>query len=186
MNSVSLDLRNPQCLGLVNSLLDKGFLVRLEVTGQSMRPFLQGGERVTLAPAHPARLRLGDLVVHLDPFDAPVLHRIVYRKTIAGRRVFCVQGDGLGYQDEPFAEDRIMGKAVAIEWPGRPRKINLESPCWQVRNFIIACLSRLRQPRRAGLPLPGRRAGFLAAYSFFCRAGQKRKLQMVKKLYSYL
>ena len=155
------DLRNPRYLGLVRSLLARGIMVRIEVTGLSMRPFLRGGERVTIAPSSPAQVRSGDLVFFLDGHDLPVLHRIVSRKNAAAGPVFVARGDGVAQRDEPFAPDRILGKAIRVEWPGRPGSIDLQSPAWRVINTLLVLIYRLR-PLMSAFPLPKQQDGLLA------------------------
>lgn len=138
------DLRMPGNLHLVCSLLAEGYQVRLEVSGQSMRPFLQSGAKVILALAVPSRLRPGDLVLFLDRFNLPVLHRLLRKQPVGNGYLFHVRGDSATCWDEPFNQDRIIGKAVGVERQGHSKGIDLESPLWKARLRLRAWTENLR------------------------------------------
>ena len=143
--SVSLaNLKGSPYLGLIRMLLASGVDVRLTVTGRSMRPFLRGGERVTLRMHPPERLLTGDLIFFLDRHDAPVLHRLIARKTGTAGIAFITKGDGLAHRDEPIAGNQIWGKVVRIERAEGRKTIDLLSPRWISTNFFLACRGRFR------------------------------------------
>lgn len=138
------DLKKPQYLALIQMLLDNENEVRFTVTGQSMRPFLRGLERVTIRKEPPGKHHTGDLIFFLNKQGTPILHRIIQKKSVRSCFTFITKGDGLSYMDEPFTEDRILGKAIRIDRRNEPVTIDLLSLRWIATNYLIAGKSLIR------------------------------------------
>lgn len=116
------------------SSLAEGKDVRLRVDGTSMSPFLKPGDQVVLRKATLQQLKKGDLVVVRRPHDL-VTHRLVAQS--AGQ--WSTKGDNSRYPDPPAAEDRVLGKVIAIEKTNQT--IDLQTARWQFLNRWLASLS---------------------------------------------
>jgi signal peptidase len=103
---------------LVRLALQKTGRFRFRVRGVSMRPFLDDGDVVSIAPVHPERIRVGDVLCFERPSDRLVLHRVVERH--AARLV--TRGDALAWV-EPVASEHVLGKLTAVERRGRLERI---------------------------------------------------------------
>jgi signal peptidase I len=115
------------------------------VTGQSMAPFLRGNEILTLKKEPLHALRKGDLIFFKNSQGAPLLHRIVQKRTSSNEKIaFRTKGDALIAFDEPVQYHKILGKVCRIEKtnsiPGS-KCINMESRKWRMINAIIAWMS---------------------------------------------
>ncbi len=83
------------------------------IVSGSMRPAVNPGEAVLVAPCAPAELRPGDLVVVKRP-GGPVCHRFLRRR--AGK--LFTQGDNAWSADAPVPENALIGKVGSILAPG--------------------------------------------------------------------
>lgn len=125
--------------GLATELLCQGLCVRFTVTGTSMRPLLEDGEVVTLAPVNPHELKIGDLALVRRPSQSLTLHRLV-RRTEAGLLVF--KGDAINKYDEPVGTDHVIGRVIEIE--KKDRRIRLYGPVRSLINRVSAKQSIVR------------------------------------------
>ncbi len=130
-------------LPLLTELFARGADVRIRVTGASMRPFLCGGEILTLRRPEGGGLRRGDLVLFVDRDGRPVLHRIVHRRASSAGAVLRTLGDGLIGLDEALPEQRVLARVCAIERPGR-RVRSLDTPGARGSGFLRAQRSLFR------------------------------------------
>ena len=129
----NMELARPEVSGLFESVLAGGYSVRVQVTGCSMRPFLQGGEVLIIEPVGNRRLRVGDIVLFRDVQDRLVIHRIVQLKGASVQ----TQGDALNEPDSPVEISRIMGKVERVE-KGQSSQLNLESTAQRIRGWMLA------------------------------------------------
>ena len=132
-------------LTLFEEILENGLGLRVRVTGQSMTPFLRGGEILTMKKESHDQLRKGDLIFFKNSQGVPLLHRIIQKRKSADEKItFRTKGDGLIDFDEPVKYHRVLGKVCGIErtnsMPGS-KYINMESPRWRMINFLIARIS---------------------------------------------
>lgn len=104
-------------LALTLELLESGKSVRITATGGSMRPFLNGGEILTIEPTSPSSLRMGDLVLIRSPVGAVLIHRIVRQWQRNEVRWLQTKGDGLYNPDQAVPAHRVAGKVVRVERP---------------------------------------------------------------------
>jgi signal peptidase I len=146
-----MDLAHPEALDLLADLLANGAAVRFVVTGDSMRPFLCGGETVTLRRVNPAEIRCGNLVLCRQTGGKLLLHRVV--RILRGRGLpvrIETQGDALWTPDEPVTSEQVLGRVAAIERDGA--FVDLTATRWRIYGRCIAAFQRLRrraQPARA-------------------------------------
>jgi signal peptidase I len=104
--------------------------------GFSMRPVIEDGDRVLVAPLEPARLRSGD-IVKFRFGDELRMHRLLARR--GERLVF--RGDATA-EEEVVDAEAIIGLAVAVQRDGRIRKLS-RSPFPRVRIFIQRAILRV-------------------------------------------
>lgn len=127
---------------LFADVLNRGLGLRVRVTGGSMRPFLRGGEIVTIKKVPCSELRRGDLIFFNSPDGVLVLHRLVRKKLgDGGAHIFQTRGDGLTAFDEEIHESNILGRVLLIERPaqaGKTTHINMDSLLYRCVNFSIA------------------------------------------------
>jgi hypothetical protein len=104
---------------VVQSLLDEGLSVRFRARGRSMLPALRDGECLIVAPAHPAEIAVGDVVL-CDTWRGPVAHRVSSVERLAdGERRFNLRGDASLEGDGPVAARQLRGRIVGVERDGR-------------------------------------------------------------------
>ncbi len=131
----------------VEKLLDEGLCVTLQVKGNSMLPFIQGGrDSVTLVKTlHPRR---GDIVLARTGEGQYVLHRIIR----TGNGSLELMGDGNCRGTEQCSLHDVCGKVVEIVTPRR--RIGTDSgrmraavAVWQVlrpaRRWLLALYRRI-------------------------------------------
>ena len=138
----------PSVTGLFEDVLNKGPSLRVKVTGMSMRPFLRGGEIVTIRKVPHFSLKTGDLILFKDSRDFPVIHRIIKKKKSSGnKKTFQTKGDAVILSDEPVTYSQILGKVCKIEKKGlkaQPADINLEAIQWRIISSFIVLIQRIR------------------------------------------
>ena len=128
--------------GLFEEILGDDSLLRVKVTGRSMRPFLRGGETLTIRRTPHSSLRRGDLVLFKNRQGLPVVHRIV-RMTMRddGAVTFETKGDALLTTDGPVDGSDILGKVSRIE---ATRTFDMNAAAWRAVNYLLAAVSLLR------------------------------------------
>lgn len=109
--------------------------VRLLAKGTSMLPFLREGDEVWIE-RHPARLRVGDIVViDLDSVGL-ALHRVIGARSDA----VLIKGDANAHHDGWFAVTAVLGRACALKSP-RGQQRMLDTLSERVMARLIARLS---------------------------------------------
>ena len=144
-----MDLSHPEGIRLLADLLAGGAAVRFTVTGDSMRPFLRGGETVELRPVPPGRIRLGDLLLfcpveHEGAHEEGarlMLHRVIRIRRGAGRPALIqTQGDALWAPDAPVEVERVLARVCAVERAssdGSNRRSDLGGFPWQAVGRLV-------------------------------------------------
>ena len=135
-------------LKFFEDILNKGFILRVKVTGKSMSPFLKGGEVLTIKQVPSSSLRKGDFIFFRNLNGIPVLHRLIKKKKAKNNMfMFQTKGDYLMSFDEPVHETGILGKVCKIEKiisNGKTKSIDMESFFWRTINFLIALASVIK------------------------------------------
>lgn len=113
---------------LITDCLKNGRAVRFRAPGRSMHPTIRENETVVVAPAAPAWLSIGDIVLSRCG-EKITAHRLVWvdAETAAagtssqsdGRPMFILRGDACSSCDPPVPADQVLGKVVAVERKGR-------------------------------------------------------------------
>ena len=129
-------------MAFFSSMLEKGYHVRLRVTGNSMSPFLETGNYVVLSRIPLAELKIGDIIFCSCDDGSYKLHRLIAIKS----ELLITKGDALGLPDEPFQISNYQGKVIRIE-QHRSQSIiirNMELRSVQTANYLIAVFHRLK------------------------------------------
>ena len=126
-------------------------LLRLEVSGDSMRPLLRPGDVVVVQPADPSALQAGEVVVAQQSGEW-ITHRLV----TVDQRGFLTHGDNTRFADEAVSADQLVGRVIAIE--RADEIIDLQQPRWRVIDRRINRVQRLQlRALAAARTLSGRR-----------------------------
>jgi hypothetical protein len=115
-----MSLPNEWFLKEVKTLLDKGQQVRIPVKGRSMRPFLQDGDTVVLAPINDRSVRWGKIVLARTDLCGTVLHRVV----LINKGIIWLMGDAHFRQREQTATQAVLAVVVAASRNGKDLKLN--------------------------------------------------------------
>jgi hypothetical protein len=113
---------------LITDCLKNGRAVRFRAPGRSMHPTIRENETLVVAPAAPAWLSVGDIVLSCCGVKITA-HRIVWidAETVAAETsaqpeaqpLFILRGDACSTYDPPVCAHQILGKVVAVERKGR-------------------------------------------------------------------
>lgn len=126
---------------LASELLAQGLRVRFTVSGTSMRPFLEEGDIVTLAPVTPADLKIGDIALVRRSPDSLTLHRLV-RKMKGSQPLLVFKGDAVSESDEPVIPHQVIARVTEIQ--KAHKRISLQGWTAIARNWLLAQKSTLR------------------------------------------
>ncbi len=133
-----IGIRDPGALDLVQTLLRQGLTVRIRVSGGSMRPLLQGGELVEVAPLCHAIPRLGDILFILSRQSTPIIHRLIWRRSRNGVPQFLTKGDACSGFDGFIPASQVLGRVERIFF-SEQKTVSLQSPMLRLRaNFIVS------------------------------------------------
>lgn len=132
-----LILSNQEFFDMAEQLLLQGQEVEISVKGQSMRPFLLDGEKVTVAPVSDCdELRVGTIILAKTNNGKIMMHRIHQRKADD----ILMKGDGNIVQTEAITVMDVLGIVSSINRNGKklspytfPRRIGV----WFWRNRWI-------------------------------------------------
>lgn len=113
-------LPNEGFLKEVKALLDEGQQVRIPVKGRSMRPFLEDGDAVVLAPVTIRPIRWGSIVLARTDLCGIVLHRVV----LIRKGIIWLIGDAHFRQREQTTEREVLAVVVAAYRKGRDLKLD--------------------------------------------------------------
>lgn len=120
-------------LELTRSSLAAAGRLRLSVISDSMAPLVRRGDAVWVAPAEPAVLRHGDVIV-VQREDELVTHRLVAVRD----EMWFTKGDSVSSLDPPVNTDAILGRVVAVERDGT--QIDLRGLRWTVVNRLLGLI----------------------------------------------
>jgi len=114
-----LDPTDAAFVEVVSDLLRRGHSVRFRARGGSMHPTIREGEAITVAPARPAGMRRGDVILYRVGRGV-IAHRVAaIERGPAGALTFIPRGDASQGRDDAVEEGAILGRVVAVERGGR-------------------------------------------------------------------
>ena len=124
---------------LLRDLGAEGGSAEFPVRGNSMRPMLRDGDQVRLAPVTDAGVRLGDVVLRVDP-AGPILHRVVGRWPSRDGWRILTKGDGACRLDPPLPPDRLVGRVVVLVRGSDVRRLDGAAMRMRARGRAIVSL----------------------------------------------
>jgi signal peptidase I len=102
---------------LLKGSIKKAGWLELPAYGNSMFPYIQQGNVCRFIPCEPSRITKGDVLLFYSKEGQLVAHRFVRTTIINSQPTYFLKGDtNLGF-DEPFDEERIVGKLVNVQKP---------------------------------------------------------------------
>lgn len=110
--SLSIKISNDILLGTVVDIVRSGKLVKINITGSSMHPFLQHGDTVILRGIKLKEIKKGDIILGKYKHSY-VLHRVI------GKRKHCIYiaGDNNLRLVETIDNSEIYAQAVTLVKP---------------------------------------------------------------------
>jgi len=116
--------------------------IKLHIGGGSMSPTIENGEIVSVEPADPSSIRIGDIVLLSTLSNTALIHRVVSIEADPYGQHVVTRGDNCKFEDIPVPIERVMGRAVAVERNGET--IPLVRPETGLRLSIRSLLLRDR------------------------------------------
>ena len=135
-----LDANDAAFIDVVTDLLRRGHNVRFRARGGSMHPTIREGEAITVAPARPAGINRGDVILYRVG-QGVIAHRVArVAQRPDGALVFSPRGDAAQGRDDPVEEGAVLGRVVAVERGGRTL-----NPAWSgARALAVAWAAAAR------------------------------------------
>ncbi len=157
-NSTMLTSQQNVVSDLIREEMAQGTPFRFRVISGSMSPLIAAGDEIVVERAGADRLRRGDIVLYTvgGTFHT---HRLLARRRHGGAILLMTKGDAALNPDQPWREELLLGKVVAIK--RRDRTIDLEGGKWRAMNRLLGVLAVLqvaafRAARRVKVAIIGR------------------------------
>ena len=129
-----LELNGTDFRILAGQILAGGHRVRFIAAGASMRPFIQDGDILEVAPLSRNRIHLGDVLLVVTGGGRVLAHRVVKIRQQAGNSIFLIKGDSSASTDGWFEIKNILGRVEILEHAGLV--LNLTSVAQRWRAWI--------------------------------------------------
>lgn len=126
---------------LIREEIAQGTTFRFRVISGSMAPLIAVGDEIVVERASVDVLRRGDIVLYTVD-GAFHTHRLLARRRRGDATLLVTKGDASLNPDQPWSEEQLLGKAVAIK--KEERTIDLESGKWRTINRLLGFLAALQ------------------------------------------
>ena len=123
---------------LTEYLFARGLDVRFRVSGSSMRPFLEGGDVVTVRAICAEEICLGDIVLVKTGEGCAYLHRIVATRHSVSEKMYITRGDAHVLSDGPVFSRNILGRIVSVHRTAEGRTSFSDLTSIVQRHFAVA------------------------------------------------
>lgn len=100
----------------LEELLARGLTVRIRATGESMRPFIRSGSRISFR-RFAGPIRTGDVVLILEHGHRPLIHRVYRVEERSGTLWIQTHGDSAHRPDAFVPRASIVGRVVRVQEP---------------------------------------------------------------------
>lgn len=101
-------------LDLSAEILQQGGSFQFRAHGSSMMPFVRDGDLLTVAPADPGSIEIGQVVLFRTRRDRILAHRLVRKAQERGGWILEMRGDARLSSDGPVPGERVLGRVVRI------------------------------------------------------------------------
>jgi signal peptidase I len=144
---------------LIREEMAQGTALRFRVISGSMAPLIVAGDEVVVEWASADGLRRGDIVLYTVG-GAFHTHRLLARRRRGGATLLVTKGDTALNPDQPWREEQLLGRVVAIR--REDRTIDLEGGKWRAMSRLLGVLAALqvaafRGAQRVKMVIIGRR-----------------------------
>ena len=126
---------------LIREEMAQGTAFCFRVISGSMVPLIAAGDEVVVERAGADRLRRGDIVLYTVD-GALHIHRLLTRRRHGNATLLVTKGDTTLNPDQPWREEQLLGKVVAIR--REDRTIDLEAGKWRAINHLLGVLAALQ------------------------------------------
>ena len=114
---VTVNCASAEFSDLSAEILARGALLRFRAQGDSMRPFIRGGDILVIAPIEGEQARAGDAILFRQG-NRLLVHRLLGRSGEGGNTLI-LKGDAHLRPDRPLGADQVLGRVTALERAGR-------------------------------------------------------------------
>jgi signal peptidase I len=118
-----LSLESSDLLEVARYELVQNRSIQLRITGSTMRPMLDDGDVVMIAPIDPATINSQDIILITTPSGTALIHRVVAIQNMEGSIYALTRGDGSSYQDTPVPLNKVLGRVTALRRKGKGKVI---------------------------------------------------------------
>ena len=126
---------------LIREEMAQGTAFCFRVISGSMAPLIAAGDEVVVERASADRLRRGDIVLYTVD-GAFHTHRLLARRRRGNATLLVTKGDATLNPDQPWREEQLWGKVVAIR--RKDRTVDLEGGKWRAMNRLLGILAALQ------------------------------------------
>jgi hypothetical protein len=119
-----LNINHPEFAQLSSEILEMGNALRFIAHGSSMAPFIRDGDVLTVEPADPTMLRVGQIVFYRSSGETMVAHRVVRIKAKGETVLLTIRGDASPGSEDVIPSDMVLGHIVNINRMGEKVRIN--------------------------------------------------------------
>lgn len=120
-----LSLESPELLEYARHELSRQRTIQLRMSGSSMRPLIDDGDVVSVAPIDPTSIHSQDVVLIATPSGTALIHRVISLQYRDGSLYALTRGDQSQYPDTPVPITRVLGRVVALQRKGKGKIIPL-------------------------------------------------------------
>jgi hypothetical protein len=113
----------PSYADMLRDWLAQGTSVRLLLSGTSMRPSIDDGATIVVAPVVVASMSAGDVALYEDA-GRLVCHRVVSRRRAGHEDLLLLAGDGVRLPPVWIRGSAVVGRVAAVEQNGRVRRLD--------------------------------------------------------------
>jgi signal peptidase I len=130
-------------LNLSREILKRGALLRFQVPGDSMHPFIQDGDVLMVEPANIAKVGVGEVILYYRADKRLIAHRIIRINRQGESTVLTTQGDSLDRADPPIQPEQVLGKVIMIE--RNSRRLRLDRGLMRLSGRLWAIFPQMRR-----------------------------------------
>ncbi len=141
--SRELSLGTPNILELARFELSRRRTFRLQVSGNSMKPHINDGDYVTVEPAHPSSIRIGDIILVASSSNTALIHRVARIEQKSGINMFITYGDASSFHDIPVPFSQCLGRVTTIE--KNNKLVDLNSPLNRLKARLQSLWKRFKR-----------------------------------------
>jgi signal peptidase I len=118
-----LSLDSPELLEYARYELSNNRQLHVRMSGTSMRPTIDDGDVITIAPVNPLSIKPRDIAVCVTSSGTLLIHRVVGLQSQENVLLAMTRADQSQYHDAPIPLTHIIGRAIAVQRKGKGKPI---------------------------------------------------------------